>query len=73
MSSLIRKAATEDIPFLKELIVQLGSPDVSEQIIANRLQMVEGNSLDRMFVYEENNLVQGAIVLRIRENLSAGV
>jgi N-acetylglutamate synthase-like GNAT family acetyltransferase len=49
MSSNIRKASMNDIPLLKELIVQLGSPEVNDQIIENRLQMIEGNPLDSIF------------------------
>jgi GNAT superfamily N-acetyltransferase len=47
----------------------LGNSEVNDQIIDNRLQMIEGNPLDSIFVYEEINIVHGAIVLRIREEI----
>jgi N-acetylglutamate synthase-like GNAT family acetyltransferase len=67
--SSIRKATTADLPFLKELIMQLGSLGVTDQVIINRIQMIEENPLDFMFVYEESNIISAAIVLRIRENI----
>jgi GNAT superfamily N-acetyltransferase len=67
--SSIRKATIADTPYLKELIQQLGSPDVTDRIMENRLQMIEGSQLDSMYVYADADEVQAAIVLRKRESI----
>lgn len=69
MKYLIRKAEAMDIPVITELLIQLGSPDVTDSLVNDRLQMLEENPLDSIYVYEESNEVLAAIVLRIRENI----
>jgi GNAT superfamily N-acetyltransferase len=67
--SSIRKAIKADVPYLKELIVQLGSPEVTDRIVVDRLQLIEESPLDSMYVYEEFDKVLAAIVLRKRESI----
>ena len=69
MEYKIRKAEHKDIPDLRSLFMDLLGHELSEADVANRLKMIEDSSIDELYVYEQENKIQGLLGFRIRENV----
>ncbi|MFD0678877.1 MULTISPECIES: GNAT family N-acetyltransferase [unclassified Paenibacillus] len=65
----IRKAVDEDIPMLCKLMLQLGGEGISYDDMRDRLRMTEQSDSDTIYIYEQEGLVLGTLVFRVRENI----
>jgi N-acetylglutamate synthase-like GNAT family acetyltransferase len=69
MPFMIRTAEQKDIPDLGILFSDLSGHTVPEEDVLNRLRWVETSAIDKLYVYEEDRHVLGALAFRIRENI----
>lgn len=67
--SIIREAEESDVSSLCELIHELGGEPISSSDMLNRLNMIKAGSTDSMYVYEQDGMVKGTLVFRLRENI----
>jgi N-acetylglutamate synthase-like GNAT family acetyltransferase len=69
MKYKIRKAESKDISDLRSLFVDLLGHELSEADVVNRLKMIEDSLIDELYIYEQENKIQGVLGFRIRENV----
>jgi len=65
----IRKAKREDIPALQALLGDLSNHEISFSAVEDRLKMIEGSSVDELYVLERADGILGLLGFRIRENV----
>jgi ribosomal protein S18 acetylase RimI-like enzyme len=65
----IRKAEHKDISDLCELLTHLSGHELTESEIKDRLKMIDASSIDELYVFEQENQINGVLGFRIRENV----
>jgi GNAT superfamily N-acetyltransferase len=69
MEFMIRKAEPKDIPDLCFLLGELSGHTLTPADVEDRLRMIEESAIDELYVYEQENTLQGLLGFRIRENV----
>jgi N-acetylglutamate synthase-like GNAT family acetyltransferase len=69
MEFTIRKAEQKDIPALQPLLAELAGHELTQENIEDRIRMVEESSSDELYVFEQEDKIQGLLGFRIRENI----
>jgi GNAT superfamily N-acetyltransferase len=69
MEVTIRKVKPSDIPDIQNLLGHLTGHDLAREAAEDRLRMIEGSSIDDLYVLEDEKGVQGLLGFRIRENV----
>ena len=69
MEYIIREANSKDVESLSLLMSELSGKTITKEMMLNRLEMIRASQTDRLFVYVEEENVQGAVGFRIRESM----
>ena len=69
MNAKIRRADLGDLPALRSLLEHLADRELEQEVVEDRLRMVEASAIDDLYVLEDQHGVQGLLGFRIRENV----
>ena len=66
---MIRPIQLGDTQAVKELFQELIGHQLSDEDVINRITYVQRSPIDSLYVYEIDNIIQGVLAIRIRENI----
>jgi GNAT superfamily N-acetyltransferase len=69
MNATIRLADRRDVSAIRSLLEHLANRELSQEVVADRLRMVEASAIDDLYVLEDEAGIQGLLGFRIRENI----
>jgi GNAT superfamily N-acetyltransferase len=69
VNARIRQADIGDLSALRSLLEDLTGKELDQEVVEDRLRMVQASSIDELYVLEDEHGIQGLLGFRVRENI----